>query len=371
MKLQEITQKLGLLAPESYQESYDNSGLLIGNPDMEITGALVCLDVNEQVLDEAISEKLNLIVSHHPLIFKGLKRLTGKNLNEKLVIKAIQNNLAIYAMHTNLDNVSGGVNSKIADKLNLKHTRVLRPMGSDLRKLCVFCPDMKLSDGQYVPGMVRNALFKAGAGHIGNYDSCSFNQEGLGTYRALEGANPFLGQEGTLNVQKEIRLETVFPAHLQNQIIQAMLEVHPYEEVAYDIYPLKNDNQLAGAGIIGDTGYKWDETEFLEFLKETFGCQRIRYAGKKGKKISKVAVCGGSGSFLIEDAIRQKADIFISADLKYHDFFDAAPRMMLADIGHFESEQFTIDVIHDFISDFFPNFAVSKTKVITNPINYL
>lgn len=371
MKIKDITNYLEEIAPPSFQESYDNAGLIYGDSNKTIDKALVCLDLTEDVLNEAVSAGADLIISHHPIVFKGIKKLTGKNYVEKILIKAIQKDIAIYAIHTNLDNVINGVNERISQNLNLKNIQVLRQVKGQLKKLVVYCPDIKMSDGQYVPGMVRNAIFEAGAGFIGDYDSCSFNSDGLGTYRGLEGTNPFIGTQGNTNVQKEVKIETIFPSHLEQKIISKMIEVHPYEEVAYDVYPLENSNTKLGAGIFGELAFEMDEKEFLKFVKEKMKVKVIRHTRFLNKTISKIAVCGGSGSFLLPDAINKNADVFISADFKYHDFFDADGKILIADIGHFESEQFTIDLIHDLLIKKFPTFAVSKTKVITNPINYL
>jgi dinuclear metal center YbgI/SA1388 family protein len=371
MKIKEVINYLESIAPVSYQEDYDNAGLIIGDKNQEISSALICLDITEEVIEEARAGNHNLIIAHHPIIFRGLKKLSPKTFTNKNVLKAIKNDIAIYAIHTNLDNVSEGVNKKIAEKLGLQNVKILDPIKGDLKKLVVFCPDIKLSDGQYVPGKVRNAIFEAGAGYIGDYDSCSFNMDGLGTYRGMEGTNPFLGTKGQVNVQKEVKIETIFPAHLQSRIIEKMIEAHPYEEVAYDIYPLDNENPKVGAGVIGELKEKSDELEFLKEVKKTFESKCIKHTKLLNKKIKKVAVCGGSGSFLLNKAMGSGADIFISADFKYHDFFEANNNILIADIGHYESEQFTIDLLHDLLIKKFPTFAISKIKVKTNPINYL
>jgi dinuclear metal center YbgI/SA1388 family protein len=364
MLLKQITQYIESVAPLAFQESYDNAGLIIGHAETEISGALISLDITEEVLDEAIQKKLNLVVCHHPIVFSGLKKLNGKNYVERCVAKAIKNEIAIYAAHTNLDSVLGGVNSKICEKLELQHCRILDPMPNFLKKLVTFVPVAQAEK-------VRTALFEAGAGHIGNYDSCSFNLSGQGTFRGNDQTNPFVGEPNQLHTETEIRIETIFPKHIQSKVIQALLNAHPYEEVAYDIYPLDNNFSQAGIGMIGELASPMTETEFLKKLKETFGCQVIKHTKLLGKPIKKVAVCGGSGSSFLNKAIAQKADIFVSGDFKYHQFFDAEREIVIADIGHYESEQFTKEVFYELLTKKFPKFAVHLSATNTNPVNYL
>ncbi len=364
MQLKQIAQYLESIAPLAFQESYDNAGLIIGQPDDEISGILITLDITEEILDEAISKKLNLIVAHHPIIFGGIKKLNGKTYIERCVAKAVKNDIAIYAAHTNLDSVFGGVNSKIAEKLELQNCRILAPMPGFLKKLVTFVPT---ADAE----KVRKALFDAGAGNIGNYDSCSFNSNGTGSFRGNDQTNPYVGEKNQLHLEEETRIETIFPKHLQSGIIHALLNAHPYEEVAYDIYPLDNDYQQGGIGMIGELEKPMDEMHFLLKLKEAFNCQVVKHTALLGKSISKVAVCGGSGSTYLNKAIAQKADIFISGDFKYHQFFDAENQIIIADIGHFESEQFTKEVFYELLTKKFPKFAVHLSEINTNPVNYL
>ena len=364
MQLSEIIKAIEAFAPLSYQESYDNAGLITGNPAQEITGALICLDSIEEVIDEAIREKCNLVIAHHPIIFSGLKKINGKNYVERTIIKAIKNDIAIYAAHTNLDNVQQGVNFKIAEKLGLKNCSVLEPKSGLLKKLVTFCPIDKAAE-------VRDALFKAGAGKIGNYDECSYNLEGIGTFRAGEGTKPFVGEQNIQHQEPETRIETIFPSQLQSTILKALLTSHPYEEVAYDIYPLENEYKKVGSGLVGELEEPQDELTFLKNLKPLLKTNCVRYTAVTGKKIKKVAVCGGSGSFLIKNAISAGADVFVTADLKYHQFFDAEGKILLADVGHFESEQFTGEIFYDLLIEKFPTFAVRLSKTNTNPVNYL
>lgn len=363
MIIKDITDFIENLAPVQLQETYDNAGLIIGDKNTEINQILVCLDVTENIVDEAIEKKCQLIISHHPLIFKGIKKINGNNSIEKIIIKAIKNNIAIYAVHTNLDNVINGVNSVLAEKLGLKNQRSLQPKKDIFRKLVFFCPVIHVD-------RVRKAIFEAGAGKIGNYDSCSFNTEGEGSFKAMENANPFVGEPGKLHFEKEIRIETIYPFYLESKIIEALLQSHPYEEVAYDIYKLENYFSQIGSGIIGEID-ETDELNFLSQIKNISNCKCIRHSDLLDKKIKKVAICGGSGSFLIKDAIAAKADIFISGDIKYHDFFEAENKILIADIGHYESEQFTKDLLYTFITKKFPNFAVLISENNTNPIHYL
>ncbi len=364
MKLNSIISELEQFAPPALQESYDNSGLLIGDREQEITGVLVTLDVTVPVLDEALQKKCNLIVAHHPVIFKGLKSITGKNPVERIVARAIKNDVAIYAIHTNLDNVSRGVNGILAEKLGLSNTRILAPKKDLLRKLVTFCPKSHAE-------AVREAIFKAGAGRIGNYDSCSFNAEGEGTFRGSEDTNPFVGEKGKLHFEPEVRIETIFPAYLENAVINQMKAAHPYEEVAYDIYPLGNAFDQTGAGMIGELEEEMEETRFLEYIKSITGTPCIRYSDLTGKAVKKVAICGGAGSFLIHSALGAGADVFLTGDIKYHDFFEADGKMIIADIGHYESEQFAKDLISSLLIKKFSNFAVLISETRTNSVNYL
>jgi dinuclear metal center YbgI/SA1388 family protein len=363
MKVKDVVAKLEVLAPKSLQESYDNAGLLVGNPNMEITGVTVSLDCTEAVIDDAIAANCNLIVSHHPILFKALKSLTGKNYVERTVIKAIENGIALYAIHTNLDNVSAGVNNKIAERLGLENCRILAPKTGLLRKLVVFCPEKDADK-------VKESLFSAGAGHIGNYDKCSFNSMGIGTFRAGIGANPVVGEIGELRHENEVKIEVILPDYLQGKVINAMKLAHPYEEVAYDLFVLANEHQEIGSGLIGKLPQPMSESEFLSFLKDKMNTGCIRHTPFIGKMVNTVALCGGSGSFLLSNALASGADVYVSGDFKYHEFFDAEGRLMIADIGHYESEQFTMHLLHDFLTENFHTFAVRLTEVNTNPLNY-
>ncbi|MBC5991656.1 Nif3-like dinuclear metal center hexameric protein [Pontibacter cellulosilyticus] len=361
--IKDVTDHLEQLAPLRYQESYDNAGLLTGNPKDEVRAVLISLDCTEEVVEDAISKGCNLIVAHHPIIFKGLKSLTGKNYVERTIIKAIQNNIAIYASHTNLDSVVNGVNTKIADRLELQQQRILANKPQTLMQLVTFVPVENTE-------AVLAALHQAGAGNIGEYSNCSFQVQGTGRFLPSENADPKIGQPGKPEQVQENRLEVIFPAYLQGKIMAALRAAHPYEEVAHYLYSLENQNQEVGIGVIGELERGLSEEEFLAYLKEKMELQGLRYTTVGTKNIKRVAVCGGAGSFLIKDALRQGADALVTGDVKYHEFFDAEGRMMIADIGHYESEVYTKEIFYDTISKNFTNFAVYLTNVNTNPVRY-
>ncbi len=364
MNIAEVISHLESIAPPSLQESYDNAGLLTGNSLDEVKGILVCLDSIESVVDEAILLGCNMIVAHHPIIFSGMKKLTGADYTERAVIKAIRHHIAIYAIHTNLDNVADGVNRQIAEQLELTNVSILSPAKGKLKKLVTFVPVAKAD-------AVREAIFDAGGGYIGKYDNCSFNTDGSGTFRAGEGTDPFVGKQGELHAEPETRIEVIFPGWAERDIIPALKKSHPYEEVAYDIYPLENAYGGVGAGLIGYTRHAMDEFLFLRYVKSKMGTSSIRHSPLRDVPVRKVAVCGGSGSFLLKDAIAAGADMFITSDFKYHQFFDANDRIVIADIGHYESEQFTIPFLVALLQKKFHTFAVHFSKINTNPVNYL
>lgn len=361
--IKEILTELEKLAPLPYQEDYDNAGLLVGSPDTEVTGVLFTLDITEDIVGEAIRKQCNLVVAHHPIIFKGLKKLNGKNYVERTVIKAIKNDIALYASHTNLDHVVGGVNWQIAHRLGLQNIKVLAPKKQILNKLAFFCPVENTQS-------VLEALFEAGAGEIGEYRNCSFRSEGLGTFLPGENANPVTGTRGKLETVEEHRVEVMLPSHLQAQVLRVLKRAHPYEEVAYYLSALENENQEVGAGAIGELPEAMETGGFLAHLKEKMDASMIKYTEPTGRKIRRVAVCGGTGSFLLRNAILAKADVYVTADYKYHEFFDAERRIMICDIGHYESEVFTKNLLHDYISGKFSNFALCLSEISTNPVRY-
>ncbi|GAB3971433.1 Nif3-like dinuclear metal center hexameric protein [Spirosoma terrae] len=362
-QIRHLTAYLESLAPLAYQESYDNSGLIVGDPTTELQGVLVTLDATEAVIDEAIAKGCNLVVAHHPIVFKGLKKLNGKTYVERTVIKAIKHDVAIYAIHTNLDNVVGGVNFKIAEKLALQNVRILAPKTQVLSKLVTFVP---VADTQ----RVLDALYSAGAGQIGKYKNCSFRVNGTGTYQPGEGAQPVIGEVGDYHEESENRLEVIFPSHQQGQMLAALRQSHPYEEVAYYLTALDNQNQEVGSGAVGDLTEPLEGAAWLAYLKQRMGLNLIRYTPLLDRPIRRVAVCGGVGSFLLSDAIRAGADVFVTADYKYHEFFDADKRILICDIGHYESEVFTKELISLHLAKKFTTFAVILAETDTNPVRY-
>lgn len=362
-QIRELTTFIETLAPLSYQESYDNSGLLVGDAGADITGVLVTLDATEAVVDEAIAKGCNLIVAHHPIVFKGLKKLNGKTYVERTVIKAIKNDIAIYAAHTNLDNVANGVNFKIAEKLNLKNVQILAPKSQVLSKLVTFVPVANTQQ-------VLDALYAAGAGQIGKYKNCSFRVDGTGTYKPDTDAQPAIGTVGEYHEETENRIEVIFPSHQQGQLLAALQHAHPYEEVAYYITLLDNQNQEVGSGAVGDLPEALDGQTWLAYLKANMNLSLIRYTPLGNRPIKRVAVCGGVGSFLLSDAMHAGADVFVTADYKYHEFFDADGRIIICDIGHYESEVFTKELISQHLAKKFTTFAVILSETDTNPVRY-
>ena len=351
------------MAPFSVQEPYDNSGIQLGHPELELRRGLICLDVTPEVITEAIENECNLIIAHHPLIFKGMKQISGRTDVEQVVIQAIKHDIAIVAMHTNLDNVKQGVNHKLASVLGLTNLKVLDPRRGLLKKLVTFCPTAHADQ-------VRAAIFQAGAGHIGDYDCCSYNIEGKGSFRAGADAKPFVGQLNELHFEPEVRIETIFPAFIERQVLAAMFESHPYEEVAFDIYPLDNAFDKVGSGMTGTFEQPMKEKDFLQHIKEKLKVPVVRHSPFTGKEISKVAVCGGTGSFLLDKAMAAGAQAFVTGDVKYHQFFDPFPNALLVDAGHFETEQFTKELLYEIVNKKFSKFALLISKVLTNPVNY-
>ena len=364
MRIKDIIQTIEELAPLALQESYDNSGVQTGNVHQEATGALLCIDVTEEVVDEALSLGCNLIIAHHPLVFRPLKSITGRNYIERCVIKAIKNDIVIYAAHTNLDNAMGGVNYKLAEMLGLEDVRILSAKQEQLLKLVTFVPESHAD-------ALRTALFKAGAGHIGNYDSCSYNIAGEGSFRAGESTTPFVGKVGEIHYEQETRIETILPRFKQNEVLQSLLAVHPYEEPAYDFYPLANAWHQAGSGIVGTLPESMPEQEFLNLLKDVFKLPVIQHSKMRHKEVREVALCGGSGAFLIPQAISYGADVFITGEAKYNDFYDVENNILLAVVGHYESEICTKEIFYDVISKKYSNFALHKSGFDSNPVKYL
>ena len=363
MKINEFIKQIEKITPLDYQENFDNTGLLIGEENTRINKILLTLDCTEEVVEEAIKENANFIISFHPVIFKGLKSITGKNYVEKTILKAIKNDIAIYSIHTALDNHINGVNKKISDKIELINTEILIPQKNTLKKITTYIPKKNAEE-------LRNKLFEVGGGHISNYENCSFNFEGKGTFKGNENSNPVLGERGKIHTEEEICINLIFQKHLEHKLIKTLKENHPYEEIAYEIISLDNEYQNIGIGMIGELENEITEELFLENIKKIFNSKIIKHSKFSNRKIKKVAVLGGSGSFAIEKAISKKVDVFITSDLKYHDFFRAKNKILLADIGHYESEQFTLEILNSLIKEKFSNLAVCFSSLNTNPINY-
>ncbi|PZX61301.1 dinuclear metal center YbgI/SA1388 family protein [Algoriphagus ratkowskyi] len=362
-KISDVISYLEQIAPPSYQESYDNATLITGDRDSDVTGIVCSLDCIESTIEEAIALGANMIVAHHPIVFKGLKSLTGKNYVERTIIKAIKNDIAIYAIHTNLDHVAQGVNKRISDRLGLLDTKILVPKKHLLSKLVFYVPEAEKDK-------VLQAVYKAGAGKIGEYADCSFQVNGTGTFTPSAKANPSIGERGKAKELEEVRVEVLVSNYLLSGVLQKMREAHSYEEVAYYVQGLENENQEVGAGMIGTLSEEMDSEEFLDYLKDKMNLDVLKHTAVLPRKIKKVAVCGGAGIFLLGDAKRARADVFVTADVKYHEFFDADGALILCDIGHYESEIFTKELLHELLSQNFPNIALYLTKVVTNPSSY-
>ena len=363
MRIKEILQAIEQLAPLPLQDDFDNSGLQVGDQGKEATGVLLAIDVTENVVEEAIALGCNLIISHHPIAFRPFKSLTGKTYVERCIMMAIRHDIVIYAAHTNLDNALGGVNYKLAEMLELQQVKILQPRSGALLKFVTTVPV------QYAES-VRNALFNAGAGHIGNYDSCSYNLMGEGTFRAREGASPHVGEIDALHFEPEVRIETVIPVMKREEVLRALLAVHPYEEPAYDFYMLENSWAQAGSGIVGTLPEPMEEEDFLYQLKDTLGLSSIQHSPYLGKQIREVALCGGAGAFLIPQAIGYGADIFITGEAKYNDFYDVENKILLATVGHYESEVCTKNIFYNLLSEKFPDLELNLSQFDENPVKY-
>ena len=362
-RIRDVVEALQSWAPSAYQESYDNARLICGDPDRIVTGVLCCLDSTEEVVKEAVELGCNLIVAHHPILFGSLKSLTGRNYVERTLLAAIRADVGIFAVHTNLDAIHSGVNARLADRLGLQNRRALEPKRELLLKLVTFAPHAQAES-------IRQAVFAAGAGVISDYDHCSFNVDGTGTFRGNEGTSPFVGKPGSEHHEPETRMEFIVPRHLESKVLRELMRVHPYQEVAYDLYPLLNEHPQVGHGLVGDLPEALAEPDFLDLLKDRLRTPCIRHSPLTGEPIKRVAICGGAGIFLISNALQAKAQAFVTADVKYHQFFDAEGRILLADVGHYESEQFTAGLIAEFLSQKFDNFALRLTSIVTNPVNY-
>jgi len=363
LRIQDVVRQLEAWAPPAYQEDYDNSGLITGNGQWPVAGILTTLDCTEEVVREAIGSGCNLIVAHHPIVFRGLKSITGRTYVERAIIQAIKNDVAIYALHTNLDHVNTGVNREIANRIGLINTRILAPRTDTLAKLVTFVP--RSHEGQVV-----DALHQAGAGEIGNYEYCSFRVSGQGYFRPAKSAQPYIGRAGELEQVEEVRIEVMFPRHGKDKVLAALKKSHPYEEVAYYYQLVENTNQEVGAGLVGELPKPMEPKLFLQLLKDQMNTRIVRHTAFGQEPITRVAVCGGAGSFLVPRAIAEGAQVLVTADFKYHEFFDSEGKIAIADIGHYESEQFTKQLLAKVLREKFPTFAVNFSKIDTNPISY-
>jgi len=363
MKVRDIIHEIEQFAPLAYQESYDNSGLIIGSMEKDIKKVLLCLDVSDDIIKEAVEKKAGLIIAHHPLIFDSIKNINPLTNQGNVIIEAIKHNLCIYASHTSLDNTNSSINGYLAENIGLKNIRVLVPKEGVLRKLVTFCPADSIDK-------VRTAVFGAGAGHIGDYDSCSYNVSGQGTFKASEKANPYVGKKNELHFEEEIRFETIYPVHKEKEILSVLFKSHPYEEVAYDIYTLNNHYINSGSGVIGSLEEEMDEFDFIKMIKERLGLKVVKHNNVLNKKIRTVALCSGAGSFLIPQALKKQADVFISSEFKHNHYIDNQGRILIIDIGHYESEQFAKEIIKSVLIKKIPKFAVEISGTEKNPVNY-
>ena len=363
MKVKDITRAIELMAPLYLQESWDNSGMQVGDSESEVTGVLLCTDVREEIVDEAIEHGANVIISHHPLLFRGLKKIVGRSYQERIVARAIKHDISIYCAHTNMDSAVGGVNFKMAEKLGLSNVQVLDQQQGTQRKIVVFVPVDSASQ-------VENAMCEAGAGRLGNYDNCCYSMNGEGHYRPLEDSKPWSGEIGYIHNEPEVRLEVLVNKALCSKVIAAMLKAHPYEEPAFDIITLENSDKYAGLGVIGDIEPQ-NAQVFLEKVKKAFEVKSLRYSGNLDRQIGRIAMCGGAGSEFVGLAMSQGADIYITGDMKYHDFQGNEDHIILVDIGHYESEHYTKEIFYDIIKKKNPNFAVDFAQSETNQVKYL
>lgn len=364
MQIKDVISILEQMAPLAYAEDFDNVGLLVGDAQANLTGVLVAHDALEEVIEEAIAKKCNLLVCFHPIIFSGLKKLTGKDYVQRAVMKAIRNDIAIFAVHTALDNHKEGVNKIICDQLGLINPRILSPKTQFIKKLITYAPLKYFQN-------VLDALHQAGAGNIGNYSQCSFSLSGEGRYMPMPGSTPTSGKIGELAVESEQRIEVTFEAYKQSAVLAALRKAHSYDEIAYEIYQTDNVHQEIGLGMVAELPHEMDERDFLHWVSDRMQAPGIRHSALLGKPIKKVAVLGGSGAFAIPAAKAANADVLVTSDLKYHDYFQAEGQLIVMDIGHFESERYTKNYIVDFLKKKITNFAISLSEVNTNPVKYI
>ena len=357
MTIKDVTTFLEQKFPLYLQEDFDNCGVQCGDVRQEISGAMVCFEMSEQVIDEAIDKGCNLVISHHPLMLKrGICKIVPTDRVGAMICKALAHNMVLYSMHTNIDSGEGGGNDAFAEKLRLRNVKVLEPHKGMYRKLVVFVPKENAET-------LKSALFAVGCGVQGNYDSCGYTLHGQGQFRPLEGANPHIGEENHLEHVDEERVEMIYPTGLQRAVVQAIYDNHPYEEPAFDLLPLENESRTIGLGRIGELPKELPVSDFLGYLKDNLGFIHCRYCGDETKMIRKVAVCGGGGSSFIDLAIASGADAYVSGDFKYHDFFKSYQKTLLVDIGHYEGEFFIKNIIFNLLNEKFSTFATLISKM--------
>lgn len=344
MKASRVIEILNELAPSFLMDSWDNSGLQIGSRECEIKKILVSLDLSKHSLDLAIKENVDMIITHHPFIFEKLKNIELDDRQGKMIEKIIKNDIVVFSMHTNLDICDGGVNDVLSSALGIENLTPLSSFKRDkLYKLSVFVPTDKIDT-------VKDALGRSGAGFIGDYSHCTFSTQGIGEFLPHDNTNPFIGTSGVLERVEEEKIETIVDEHKLQTVIREMIKAHPYEEVAYDIYPLENKGKLYGYGRVGTLREPITLRVFSEFTSNTLSCESLKTFGDLNKEISRVAVCGGSGACFIEDALREKADVFVTGDIKYHDAQKALELgLSLIDAGHYETEKPSIYTLRDYL----------------------
>lgn len=368
MIVKELIKYLEDWAPPGAAWEKDNVGLLVGSGDEKIENIFLSLELTGEVLEQALKKNCNFIFTHHPLIFNPVKNLdVNKNPNSKLIYKLIKNDINLFSAHTNLDFTKDGVSFTLAKKLKLNKITFLKNEESNQFKVVVFLPETNLDE-------VASAMFNQGAGIIGEYNNCSFRTNGIGTFKGSANSNPFIGKKENFEKANEVRLEVLVDSWKLNKVINAMLKSHPYEEPAYDIYPLRNKNVNYGAGAIGELDNEMNVNEFLKHVEKSLLLSNFRFVNGNKRRIKKVAVCGGSGSELLNDAISKNADVFITADIKYHTFHDAKNKILLIDAGHYETEVVILKIVEEKIKKLIKekkeNIKVYKYSSSTNPVKF-
>ena len=357
MKIKEVIQFLEQKFPLHWQEDFDNCGVQCGDKERELTGIVVCFDMSEAVIDEALAQGSNMVISHHPIIYKhGLKKIEPTNRVGKIIYKALENKILLYSMHTNIDSGKAGGNVLFAKKLELQNLSVLVPKENQFCKLVVFVPAENSA-------LLKEAMFKIGCGNIGNYSHCSYSCEGIGSFKPLTGVNPHIGKHNRLERVDEERIEMIFPKNIKRQVIETLYGHHPYEEPAFDIITLENQNREVGLGRIGLLPTSMLAKDFILYIKEKLNLDFVKFSGNRDAEIKKVAVCGGGGASFISEALTAGVNAYITGDLKYHDFFIPENKMLLIDIGHFEGEHFIREIITSLLQENFNTFATHFTEV--------